>query len=906
MWFVGMLAGALIGAAWSGKVALAGAGLGLIAGILYRRLPSPSASSADDRRLAIIEDAIRQLSVRVKALEAGVQRVAETPPAASPENSSSTVEAGAAQVLRAGPESPNSATTSADFPAEPRTDVVEPSLRPFPDTPAESGSRWWDRLLGGNLVAKAGVVILFLGVGFLLKYAYDNALFPAPVRLAGVAIAGAALFMTGWRLLDARRTYGLILQGGGIGLLYLDVFFALKVYALIAPQAGFACFMVLGVLTTLLAVRQDAAILAVLGLSGAFMAPVLAGSDTGSHVLLFSYFLLLNVFIFAVSWFKSWRALNLVGFGFTFIVGLFWGWRHYRPALFDSVEPFVVTFFLIYLAIPVLFAHRQPPRLRGLVDGTLVFGMPLTVAAMQAGLVLDIDNGLAWSAAGAAVIYAVLALSLWRHAQMRVLAEAHAALALVLGSLAVAFAFDAYPTFAFWTLEGAALVWIGLRQERLSMRLFGLLLQGGGALLFLAHYRDYDLSNPWFNDFLVGCALIAVSSLLSSGLMHRKRNILIRGGEMTALVLLLWGSWWWFAGGFHVIRHGLQQDLRAHAALCFVTVSVLAAEWAGSRLGWAALRRLQWLLPLVMTVVLMDAAGDHSHPFAAYGWIVWPLAVLALYGTLKRQEQDAVIPLPVVQHVAALWGVSLLVSWEVAWQVREAGLRGDWPLAAWGLLPALVLGGISYRGVESGWPWSRHVAAYRGVGLGGLAVWCVLWSLFAMTQSARVAPLPYFPLFNVLDIAQMAALLATGLWFTVRAGNGTLSRVVQAMLGGLAFLTLNAVVMRAVHHWADVRYTLHAMMDSVLAQAALSLVWTTTALLLMVWARRAGLRPAWIGGAVLLAVVVGKLFLLDLASAGTVERIVTFIGVGIGLLAIGYFAPVPPGSTEDDDTSKSG
>jgi uncharacterized membrane protein len=191
--------------------------------------------------------------------------------------------------------------------------------------------------------------------------------------------------------------------------------------------------------------------------------------------------------------------------------------------------------------------------------------------------------------------------------------------------------------------------------------------------------------------------------------------------------------------------------------------------------------------------------------------------------------------------------------------------------------------------------------------LGGLALWCLLWSVFAMTCSASVAPLPYFPLLNALDFAQLAALLAIGLWFTVRAGEGgSLSRRVQILLGGLAFLTLNAVVMRAVHHWADVRYTLKAMMDSVLAQAALSLVWTTTALLLMVWARRAGLRPAWIGGATLLAVVVGKLFLLDLANAGTVERIVTFIGVGIGLLAIGYFAPVPPGSSEVDDTSKPG
>lgn len=915
MWFIGLIAGALIGAAWSFDAALLGAGLGAVAGAFYGNRGS---SMRSDARLAIIEDAIRQLSARLKALEgrAAVQPASNATAAAveSPSHSAphaaeavaaaASEPAAAAINITAEPASPSPSPALAAKPFRP---FPEPERQPEPQAAADAAPGWWDRLIGGNLVAKAGVVILFLGVGFLLKYAYDNALLPVPLRLAGVAIAGAALLVTGWRLLETRRTYGLILQGGGVGLLYLDVFFMLKVYALIAPQAGFALFMVLGVLTTLLAVRQDAAILAVLGLSGAFMAPVLAGSDSGSHVLLFSYYLLLNVFILGVSWFKSWRALNLVGFLFTFLVGLFWGWHNYRPELFNSVEPFVVGFFVIYLAIPILFAHRQPPRLRGLVDATLVFGTPLTAAAMQAGLVRDFEYGLAWSASGAAAVYALLATVLWRRDNMRVLAEAHAALAVVLGSLAVAFAFDAYPTFAFWTLEGAALVWIGLRQERLAMRLFGLLLQAGGALLFLSEYGRYDLTNPWFNDFVVGCALIATASLLTSGLMHRQRGILIRGGEMTAGLLLVWGAWWWFTGGFHVLRAALPHGAWATSALLFTAGSIAAAEFAGTLAQWPGLRRTQLLLPALMAVVLLDQYGDRLHPFAEYGWLAWPLAVAVLYGTLKRQEHDEVAMLPALQHVAALWGVTFLVAWELAWQLKGIGLRGDWPLTAWGAVPALVLGGICYRGFGAGWPLAAHAVTYRGIGLGVLTAWCVAWTLVALGHPARVAPLPYVPLLNVLDFAHLAALLAIGLWLSVRSGDGkSPARIAQVLLGALAFLVLNAVILRAVHHWADVRYTLHAMTHSVLAQAALSLVWTVTALLLMTWARRAGLRGAWFGGAVLLAAVVGKLFLLDLANAGTVERIVTFIGVGLGLLAVGYFAPVPPGSRETDEVQKNG
>lgn len=904
MWFIGLIAGALIGSALGGGAAMIGAGLGAVAGALYGSRPNGEDS---DARFSSIEDSIRQLSERIKLLEENA--VAQPPtagyvePVAS-EQISATSGAVTSPVVAAIP-----VDTGNLLPVQPSQSNPKTESMPASQVTADVMASWWDRLLDGNLVAKAGVVILFLGVGFLLKYAYDNALLPVPVRLAGVALAGAGLFITGWRLLEERRTYGLVVQGGGIGLLYLDVFFTLKVYSFITPELGFALFMALGVVTTLLAVKQDAAVLAVLGLSGAFMAPVLAGSNTGSHVMLFSYYLLLNIFILGVSWFKSWRALNLVGFVFTFLVGLIWGWQNYRPELFMSVEPFLISFFLIYLAIPVLFAHRQPPHLRGIVEASLVFGMPLSAAAMQAGLVRDFEYGLAWSAAGAAVIYAALAMALWRREQMRVLSESHIALALILGSLAVAFAFDAYPTFAFWTLEGAALVWIGLRQERLLMRLFGLLLQGGGALMFIVNYGQYDLANPWFNDFVVGCVLIAVSSLLSSGLMHHKRSILIQGGETTAVVLLLWGLAWWFIGGFHVLQHALPQDTWPTSGLIFVAISVIAAEFIGAQLKWHELRRLQPLLPVMMLVVAFYQIERNLHPFAILGWLAWPLALAALYGVMKCQESDSekVSVLPEAQHVAALLGAACLVSWEITWQLNVAGLGGDFPLAIWGLVPSLMVIGICHCGFEGVWPLSSYPRVYREIGLGVLSLWCVLWGLYAMTHEVQVELMPYFPLLNVIDLTQILSLIAVAQWLSVRSlDSDPPTRLLRTVLGGLAFLTLNVIVMRAVHHWGGVEYTLNAMAHSVLVQAALTLMWTTAALFLMVWARRAQLRAAWFGGAVLLAVVIAKLFMFDLSGSGTVERIVTFIGVGIGLLAIGYFAPVPPGNAAVDAGATEG
>jgi len=53
-------------------------------------------------------------------------------------------------------------------------------------------------------------------------------------------------------------------------------------------------------------------------------------------------------------------------------------------------------------------------------------------------------------------------------------------------------------------------------------------------------------------------------------------------------------------------------------------------------------------------------------------------------------------------------------------------------------------------------------------------------------------------------------------------------------------------------------------------------------------------RSVWLAGAALMTIVVAKLFLVDLGNTGTLARVVSFLGVGVLLLVVGYFAPVPP------------
>ncbi|HEX5057366.1 MAG TPA: DUF2339 domain-containing protein, partial [Gammaproteobacteria bacterium] len=228
-------------------------------------------------------------------------------------------------------------------PEPPPVQRVMPSRAPSPPNPIERAlstitgavRRYFSE---GNLIVRIGVVVLFFGLAFLLKYAANYGMLPVGLRLAAVAAAGAVLLALGWRLRFRRAGYALALQGGGIALMYLTVFTAFRMYDLLNAWIAFPLLLLLGLVSAVLSVRQNAAALAVLGISGGFLAPVLTSTGGGSHVVLFSYYAVLNFGVLAIAWFRSWRALNLVGFVFTYLIGTTWGVLSYRSALFASTE----------------------------------------------------------------------------------------------------------------------------------------------------------------------------------------------------------------------------------------------------------------------------------------------------------------------------------------------------------------------------------------------------------------------------------------------------------------------------------------------------------------------------------------------------------------------------------------
>ena len=156
-------------------------------------------------------------------------------------------------------------------------------------------------------------------------------------------------------------------------------------------------------------------------------------------------------------------------------------------------------------------------------------------------------------------------------------------------------------------------------------------------------------------------------------------------------------------------------------------------------------------------------------------------------------------------------------------------------------------------------------------------------------------PLPYLPLVNPVDLAHGLVLLyALRLWTMGGARPALPQRDALQVAGAMGFVWLNAVLVRTLHHALGTPMWVDGALRSGTVQTGLSLLWTTCALAAMFIASRRATRPLWMAGAALLGIVVAKLLLVDLSHTGALLRIVSFIGVGLLMLVIGYLSPLPP------------
>mgnify|MGYP000347068593 CR=1 FL=1 len=176
---------------------------------------------------------------------------------------------------------------------EPRQETREtryeaPEAAPGPIAVTLARLRAW-LLAEGNIWVCAGVLLFLAGFGLLFKYAVQTGLLTLEMRLAAAAATGIVMSSAGFRMRERRRAYGLVLQGGGMGVLYLVVLAATKFNSLstglpvLSEAPAVAAMVILSVLTVLLALLQDYQPLAVFAILGGFAAPLLLEVDVRNY-----------------------------------------------------------------------------------------------------------------------------------------------------------------------------------------------------------------------------------------------------------------------------------------------------------------------------------------------------------------------------------------------------------------------------------------------------------------------------------------------------------------------------------------------------------------------------------------------------------------------------------------------
>ena len=113
----------------------------------------------------------------------------------------------------------------------------------LPGPPSGIFADWnWEWLLGGNWLARIGIVAIIFGVAFFISLAIDRGWLGEAERVI-LGVAAGLAFIGGGEYF--RRRYGVWAQtvtGGGIAILYLSVYGAFALYGLISTELAFGAF----------------------------------------------------------------------------------------------------------------------------------------------------------------------------------------------------------------------------------------------------------------------------------------------------------------------------------------------------------------------------------------------------------------------------------------------------------------------------------------------------------------------------------------------------------------------------------------------------------------------------------------------------------------------------------------
>lgn len=385
-------------------------------------------------------------------------------------------------------------------PELPETPVVENKVEPPPIIVQNIGLKKPDleTLIGGTWFNRIGIIAIVLGVGYFLREAFRRGWIGPHGRViigfgfgAGLLIAGERIRARGY------RSYSQGLSGGGIAIFYLTVFAAFARYELIGQKPAFLLMSLVTVIAVLLSARYDALAIAILGLIGGFLTPILLSTGQDNQAGLFTYIAFLDAGVLALAYFKQWRVLNYLAFGGTVLIAGVWMLEWYRPQKLWLTIFFFTLFFLIFSLLAIIH-NTINKRLTRPLDVGLVFANASIYFATCYGL---LEAGYRAYLGLFAVFMSLFFLCLGyfaykRNGEDRFLILSFIGLATIFLTLAVPIQLNRHWVTMGWAVEGAALSWIGLKTDKRPTRYTGIFV----LLIASLHWFAIDFGEFAFNQ----------------------------------------------------------------------------------------------------------------------------------------------------------------------------------------------------------------------------------------------------------------------------------------------------------------------------------------------------------------------------------------------------------------------
>jgi uncharacterized membrane protein len=314
---------------------------------------------------------LRRVDARLAALERGI--AAAAPPAPAPPTHEPIPPAAEPTTSVPEPETPAKEAPRPPEREPPIAVPIAPPPQPAPIAPRMS----LEERLGTQWAVWVGGLAVVLGGVFLVRYSIEQGLLGPGVRVTLGALLAVALIVAGEWARRSERVSGIaglptahipsILTAAGTTVAYADVYAAYALYGFLGPGSA---FIMLGLvaLATLAAALLHGQTLASLGLVGAYLTPLLVASEQPDYWSLYIYLAVVTAAAFALARVRMWRRLAIAAVVFSAV----WTLPGVGIVSVDALGAHlfhVVTGFALAAALIVAGLFLGPDAEVGRIDG---------------------------------------------------------------------------------------------------------------------------------------------------------------------------------------------------------------------------------------------------------------------------------------------------------------------------------------------------------------------------------------------------------------------------------------------------------------------------------------------------------------------------------------------------------